>query len=95
MTDPNPDEGPLLELRGALDALDHELLELLVRRMDIVADIAARKRSHRVRIRDWVGVPAYDRSFALRPDRKRGNGGWYLVGRVRVDGLRWRYPVGR
>lgn len=52
MTEPNPDEGPLLELRGALDALDHELLELLVRRMDIVADIAARKRSHRVRIRD-------------------------------------------
>ncbi len=52
MTDENPDKGPLLELRGALDALDHELLELLVRRMDIVADIAARKRSHRVRIRD-------------------------------------------
>ena len=52
MTDTNPDEGPLLELRGALDALDHELLELLVRRMEIVADIAARKRAHRVRIRD-------------------------------------------
>ena len=52
MTDENPDKGPLLELRGALDALDHELLELLVRRMDIVGDIAARKRSHRVRIRD-------------------------------------------
>ena len=52
MTDENPDKGPLLELRGALDALDHELLELLVRRMDLVADIAARKRSHRVRIRD-------------------------------------------
>ena len=52
MTDENPDKGPLLELRGALDALDHELLELLVRRMDIVAEIAVRKRSHRVRIRD-------------------------------------------
>jgi chorismate mutase/prephenate dehydrogenase len=52
MTDENPDEGPLLELRGALDRLDHQLLELLVRRMDIVADIAARKREHRVRIRD-------------------------------------------
>jgi chorismate mutase/prephenate dehydrogenase len=52
MTDENPDKGPLLELRGALDALDGELLELLARRMDIVADIAARKRSHRVRIRD-------------------------------------------
>ena len=52
MTDENPDKGPLLELRGALDDLDHELLELLVRRMDIVGEIAARKRSHRVRIRD-------------------------------------------
>ena len=52
MTDENPDKGPLLELRAALDALDHELLELLVRRMDVVAEVAARKRSHRVRIRD-------------------------------------------
>ena len=52
MTDENPDKGPLLELRAALDALDHELLDLLVRRMDIVAEVAARKRSHRVRIRD-------------------------------------------
>ena len=52
MTTENPDKGPLLELRQALDALDHELLDLLVKRMDIVADVAARKRSHRVRIRD-------------------------------------------
>ncbi len=52
MTAENPDKGPLLELRQALDALDHELLDLLVKRMDIVADVAARKRSHRVRIRD-------------------------------------------
>jgi chorismate mutase/prephenate dehydrogenase len=52
MTDSNPDEGPLLELRGALDALDHDLLDLLVRRMEIVAEIAALKRQHRVRIRD-------------------------------------------
>jgi len=52
MTDENPDKGPLLELRGALDALDHELLGLLVRRMTVVEEIAARKRTHRVRIRD-------------------------------------------
>lgn len=52
MTDENPDHGPLLELRRALDTLDHQLLDLLVRRMDIVAEIAAQKRSHRVRIRD-------------------------------------------
>ncbi len=52
MTDENPDQGPLLELRKALDELDHELLGLLVKRMGIVAEVAARKRSHRVRIRD-------------------------------------------
>jgi chorismate mutase/prephenate dehydrogenase len=52
MTDENPDKGPLLELRAALDALDHELLDLLVRRMEIVEEVAAQKRSHRVRIRD-------------------------------------------
>ncbi|MGD8317484.1 MAG: bifunctional chorismate mutase/prephenate dehydrogenase [Myxococcales bacterium] len=52
MTDKNPDAGPLLELRRALDTLDHELLDLLVRRMEVVAEIAARKREHRVRIRD-------------------------------------------
>ena len=52
MTDDNPDRGPLEELRAALDAVDHELLDLLVRRMGIVADIATRKREHRVRIRD-------------------------------------------
>jgi chorismate mutase/prephenate dehydrogenase len=48
----NPDKGPLLELRAALDALDHELLGLLVRRMNVVEEIASQKRSHRVRIRD-------------------------------------------
>jgi chorismate mutase/prephenate dehydrogenase len=52
MTDENPDKGPLLELRRALDTLDHELLDLLVRRMEVVEEIAARKRSNRVRIRD-------------------------------------------
>lgn len=52
MSDSNPDDGPLFELRKALDALDHELLELLARRMDIVGDIAATKREERVRIRD-------------------------------------------
>jgi len=52
MSDSNPDDGPLFELRAALDALDHELLELLARRMAIVADIAATKREERVRIRD-------------------------------------------
>jgi chorismate mutase/prephenate dehydrogenase len=52
MTDENPDQTPLEALRAALDDVDHELLDLLVRRMGIVADIAVRKRQERVRIRD-------------------------------------------
>ena len=52
MTDDNPDRGPREDLRAALDEVDHELLELLVRRMGIVTDIAASKREQRVRIRD-------------------------------------------
>ncbi len=52
MSDSNPDDGPLFELRKALDTLDHELLELLARRMEIVAEIASTKREERVRIRD-------------------------------------------
>jgi len=52
MTDENSDEGPLKELRAALDEVDHELLDLLVRRMEIVEQVASNKRSHRVRIRD-------------------------------------------
>lgn len=52
MTDENPDQGPLQELRAALDQIDHDLLALLVRRMEIVGEIATRKRTHRVPIRD-------------------------------------------
>ena len=52
MTHDNPDSRPLEDLRVALDTVDYELLELLVRRMDIVTDIAATKREQRVRIRD-------------------------------------------
>ncbi|MGB5810926.1 MAG: bifunctional chorismate mutase/prephenate dehydrogenase [Polyangiales bacterium] len=52
MSDDNPDQGPLEELRGELDRVDHELLTLLVERMGIVGDIASRKRTHRVPIRD-------------------------------------------
>lgn len=35
-----------------LDAIDHDVLELLSRRMGIVAEIAEHKREHQVRIRD-------------------------------------------
>jgi len=52
MSDDNPDQGPLEDLRVALDRVDHELLDVLARRMGIVGDIAASKRERRVRIRD-------------------------------------------
>ncbi|MEM7433904.1 MAG: bifunctional chorismate mutase/prephenate dehydrogenase [Myxococcota bacterium] len=52
MTDDHPDRGPLEKLRGALDQIDHDLLALLVRRMEVVGEIASRKRTHQVPIRD-------------------------------------------
>lgn len=52
MTDDDSDQEPLKDLRGALDRVDHQLLELLVRRMGIVGDIAASKRERRAQIRD-------------------------------------------
>ena len=47
-----PQARPLPLLRALVDALDHELLQLAARRMSIVAEIAAYKRQHHLRIRD-------------------------------------------
>ena len=47
-----PNARPLPLLRAMVDALDHELLQLAARRMSIVAEIAAYKRQHHLRIRD-------------------------------------------
>lgn len=43
---------PLPLLRAMVDAIDHEFLQLAARRMAVVAEIAAWKRQHHVRIRD-------------------------------------------
>ena len=51
MTAPGP-ERSLHVLRSMIDALDRELLQTLARRMSLVAEVAAYKRSHGVRIRD-------------------------------------------
>ncbi len=43
---------PLAVLRALLDAVDRDVLQLLARRMGLVAEVAAYKREHRVKIRD-------------------------------------------
>jgi chorismate mutase / prephenate dehydrogenase len=49
-TDTTPRPLPLL--RAMIDALDHELLQIAVRRMHLVSEIAEYKRAHGLRIRD-------------------------------------------
>ncbi|MES2524439.1 MAG: bifunctional chorismate mutase/prephenate dehydrogenase [Gemmatimonadota bacterium] len=48
MTDPRP----LPVVRGMIDALDRELLQIMAQRMVLVAEVAAYKRAHGIRIRD-------------------------------------------
>ena len=48
----NPSNRPLPVLRALLDAIDRDILQLLSRRMGIVAEVASYKRAHKVRIRD-------------------------------------------
>ncbi len=43
---------PLPVLRAMIDAVDHEILQLLSRRNGLVGEIAAHKREHRLAIRD-------------------------------------------
>ena len=45
---------PLAVLRAMIDAVDHEMLELLARRNALVGEVAAFKRAHGVAIRDRV-----------------------------------------
>ena len=57
---PSPDKTeptgtrPLAVLRAMIDAVDHEMLELLARRNALVGEVAAYKRAHGVAIRDRV-----------------------------------------
>ncbi len=46
------DARPLPVLRAMIDALDRDLLQIMARRMSLVAEVAAYKREHGVRIRD-------------------------------------------
>src|SRR5688572_11364419 len=48
VTDPRP----LPVVRGMIDALDRELLQIMAQRMVLVAEVAAYKRAHGIRIRD-------------------------------------------
>jgi chorismate mutase/prephenate dehydrogenase len=50
MIDPTP--RPLPVLRAMIDALDRDLLHIMARRMSLVAEVAAFKRAHGLRIRD-------------------------------------------
>lgn len=47
-----PTPRPLPLLRAMIDALDHDLLQIVARRMALVAEVAAAKREGGVRIRD-------------------------------------------
>jgi len=49
---PNPAVRPLPVLRAMIDAIDHEILQLLARRNGLIADIAVHKREHHLPIRD-------------------------------------------
>lgn len=50
MSQPNPRSLPVL--RGMIDALDRDLMQIMARRMSLVAEVAAYKRQHGLRIRD-------------------------------------------
>ena len=60
--DSPPDE--LLAIRAKIDDVDHRLLEVLRERNDLIHEVAAIKRSHRLAIRDEI------REIALLKDRR-------------------------
>lgn len=53
MTEPQPRARPLAVLRALIDAIDRDVLQLLSRRMALVAEVAEYKRGHGRRIRDF------------------------------------------
>lgn len=55
---------PIEMLRAEIDELDSELLELLARRMSLVAEVAAEKRTRRMKVKD------VDRESAILSDRR-------------------------
>jgi chorismate mutase / prephenate dehydrogenase len=66
---PNPTVRPLPVLRAMIDAIDHEILQLLARRNGLIADVAVHKREHHLPIRD------FQREAEILEDRRtRGQG---------------------
>lgn len=63
--DAPPPLRPLAQVRAEIDALDRELLHTAARRMALVAEVAAYKRAHGLRVRDAA------RERALLDDRAR------------------------
>ena len=66
-TPANPSVRPLPVLRAMIDAIDHEMLQLLARRNSLVADIASHKREHHLPVRD----PQREREI-IKDRRERG-----------------------
>ena len=48
----DPPSRSLPDLRALIDTLDHELLDIAAKRMAVVAEVAAYKRQHGLRVRD-------------------------------------------
>jgi len=60
-----PKARPIEVLRGQIDSVDREILQLLSRRMAVVAELAAHKREHGLRVRDL------SRERSLLSDRRQ------------------------
>lgn len=54
MSEPLPRARPLAVLRALIDAIDRDVLQLLSRRMALVAEVAEYKRGHGKKIRDFA-----------------------------------------
>ncbi len=54
MSEPLPRARPLAVLRALIDTIDRDVLQLLSRRMALVAEVAEHKRSHGRKIRDFA-----------------------------------------
>ncbi len=65
MHEPTPRARPLAVLRALIDAIDRDVLQLLSRRMALVAEVAEYKRGHGRKIRDFA------REREILDDRRR------------------------
>ena len=65
-----PHEERIAELRGQIDEIDRQLIELFERRMDVAREIGAVKREHN------LGIRNERREMCVQ--FCRGRGPWYL-----------------